>query len=66
MAFGQIYKKRGPGGGNTGNSDLETSEEKTEIPDSDGIMSQIDRKLSETKNIAVREEEQTMSRGCGC
>jgi hypothetical protein len=65
MSNGQIYKKRGPGG-NTGESTFETSEEKTEIPEIDGVMSRIDRKLNETKNVVVKAEE-TMERGsCRC
>lgn len=66
MAFGQVFKKRGVSNGDTGNSDLETSEEKTKIPDIGGIMGQINSKLNETSDIIVREEP-TLERGpCLC
>jgi len=64
---GQVFKKRGPGGGNEGESTFETSEEKTEVPDIGGIMEQIDRNLNKTTNVIVVPPQQTMDEErCGC
>ena len=63
--FGQVFKKRGGNNGNTGDSTFEPSEEKTEIPEIDGAVNQIDRRLNNSRDIVVQDEE-TMSRGCGC
>lgn len=57
MAFGQVFKKRGGGPKNNGESTFEQSE-KTEIPEIEGIMEQIDRNLDKSKHIIV--EHQTM------
>lgn len=55
MTKTQIYKKRGKGTGNTGESTFEQGE-KTEIPEIDGVMDQIEVSLSKTKNIVVKKK----------
>jgi len=52
----QIFKKRG-GGSNTGESTFETSDEKTEVPEVDGVMQQIDKSLADTEHVKVEEIE---------
>ena len=52
----QIFKKRG-GGSNTGESTFETSEEKTEVPEVDGVMQQIDKSLADTEHVKVEQIE---------
>lgn len=67
MEFGQIFKKRGGHNGNIGEFTFETSEEKTEIPEIEGAMSQINRRLNETKSVVVQEKTIVRERGgCGC
>jgi hypothetical protein len=68
MAFGQVFKKRGGGSGNEGESTFETSEEKTEVPEIDNVMAQIDRSIDRSRGIIiVQEEDRVMRRGgCGC
>lgn len=66
MAKTQIYKKRGKGPGNTGESTFEQSE-KTEIPEIDGVMDQITRSLDKTKHVIVENKYQTMVKDdCSC
>ena len=66
MAFGQVFKKRGGGSGNTGDSTFEQGE-KTEIPEIEGIMEQIDRNLNKAKHVIVEHEYQTMvQEDCSC
>lgn len=50
----QKFKKRG-GGNKTEESTFETSEEKTEVPEIEGIMKSIDKSLQKSKNIKVKE-----------
>lgn len=67
MAFGQVFKKRGNGPGNTGESTFEQNE-KTEVPEIEGIMDQITRSLDKTKHVIVEHKEyQTMVEDdCSC
>ena len=52
---GQVFKQRNRVAGNTGNSTFdETSDEKLEIPDIDGIMQEIDKSLSKSEEIKVQ------------
>jgi len=53
MAKSQVYKKRGKGPGKTDESTFEQGE-KTEIPEIDGVMDQIETNLNKTANIVVK------------
>ena len=52
---GRVFKQRNRVAGTTGNSAFdETSDEKLELPDIEGIMGKIDEQLQKPKEIILR------------
>lgn len=60
MAKHQVYKKRGNGPKNTGESTFE-QKEITEVPEIESVMATIDKSLDESKNIVVKKKKKRKS-----